>query len=149
MPWGWFNLYWSLAALILALLSSLLWVRGQETGLRHRLRLARGRVRAGPARVALVVLLLGFAGTGAFIFYNTNVLNQYHTSAEPQARAASTTNGTTSSHEKEPQPRVTDVRVHFDIRPETRALRAHGHLPAREQDRPGRSRPSTSTSPRT
>jgi ABC-2 type transport system permease protein len=123
-PWGWFNLYWSLFALILVVLSNLLWVRGQESRLRHRLRLAVARSR-GPARVALGVLLLGFAGTGAFIFYNTNILNQYRTSADGK-RDQHDYERLYKRHEKEPQPRVTDVRVHFDLRPETRALRIKG-----------------------
>ena len=123
-PWGWFSLYWSLFAVILIVLSSLLWVRGQETRLRHRLRLAVARSR-GPARVALGVLLLGFAGTGAFIFYNTNVLNRYRTSAAGKQEQHDYER-LYKRHEKEPQPRVTDVRVHFDLRPETRALRIKG-----------------------
>jgi ABC-2 type transport system permease protein len=123
-PWGWFNLYWSLFALILVVLSSLLWVRGQDTRLRHRLRLAVAR-SAGAPRVALVVLSLGFIGTGAFIFWNTNVLNEYTTAAS-QKRERYDYERLYKRHEREPQPRVTDVRVHFDIHPETRALRTRG-----------------------
>ena len=123
-PWAWFNLYWSLFALILVVLSSLLWVRGQETRLRHRLRLAVAHSR-GSARIALAVLSLGFVGTGAFIFYNTNILNEYRTSADGK-REQLDYERQYKRHEKLSQPRVTEVRVHFDIRPETRALRIQG-----------------------
>ena len=70
-PWGWFNLYWSLAAVALALPSIRLWPRGQDTGLRQRLRLAWH----APRRVRWLLALgrLGFGATGAFIFRNTNV----------------------------------------------------------------------------
>jgi hypothetical protein len=46
--WGWFNLYWSLAAIVLALLSIWLWPRGQDTGFRQRLRLALQRSAVAP-----------------------------------------------------------------------------------------------------
>ncbi len=69
------------------MVASLFWVRGREPGVRRRLRLAR---RASPARsaraagVAIVLILV----LGGFIFYNTNILNEYRTADEggaPQA----------------------------------------------------------------
>ena len=51
--WGWFNLYWTLAALLLAGLTALLWVRGQTPGLRQRLRLARAASARG-RRIAVL-----------------------------------------------------------------------------------------------
>ena len=102
--WGWFNLYWSLAPLVLVVAVHLLWPRGQETGFRQRLRLAvqrsRGRARGGCWRL----VLLAFAGTGAFIFYNTNVLNQYRTSSRPASASRSTTSGSTSSTRRSRSP---------------------------------------------
>jgi ABC-2 type transport system permease protein len=124
--WGWFNLYWSLGALLLAGLTALLWPRGQTTGLRQRLRLARGRLRGG-TRVAFGATALAFAATGAFIFYNTNVLNEYRTSSDGDRRLVDYERRY-RRHLNEPQPRVTDVRVHFDIRPETRVLRVNGRF---------------------
>lgn len=77
----WFKLYWAAWALLLAVLASLFWVRGRERGVGQRFVLARQRLqgpalRAGALAVALVV------GLGGFVFYNTNVLNEYRTPDE-------------------------------------------------------------------
>ena len=124
--WGWFNLYWSLAAMALALLSIWLWPRGQDTGFRQRLRLALQRSRGG-SRWVMALVGLGFAATGAFIFYNTNVLNEYQTSKDSK-REQVDYERKYKQHQKQPQPRVTDVRVHFDIWPERNALRMTGRF---------------------
>jgi ABC-2 type transport system permease protein len=124
--WGWFNLYWSLGALILVVLAVWLWPRGQDTGLRQRLALARQR-SAGAPRWLLAAILAGFAGTGGFIYYNTNVLNQYQSRADLQ-REQVDYERLYKKHQDEPQPRVTDVQVHFDIWPERNAVRMTGRF---------------------
>ena len=72
----WFEGYWSLFAALLVGIAALFWVRGTAPTLRGRWREAGQRAR-GPAGFALAATLLAFAGTGAFIYYNTNVLNRY------------------------------------------------------------------------
>jgi hypothetical protein len=74
----WFRLYWGAVALILVVVSHLLWRRGTETRLMPRLRLAKSRLRGAPGAIALAALLVA-GGTGAWIFYNTNILNEYRT----------------------------------------------------------------------
>jgi ABC-2 type transport system permease protein len=125
-PWGWFNLYWSLAAVVLALLSNLLWARGQETRLGQRLRLAVARSRGGP-RWLLAAALGAFVATGAYVFYNTNILHRYRTEAEGKQRLEDYERRY-KRLEHVPQPKVTDVRVHFDIRPEERSVRMTGRF---------------------
>ncbi len=63
----------------------LLWRRGTETRLKPRLKRAPARLRgpAGPGR--RWPLSLVFAGTGAWIYYNTNVLNEYRTRDDADA----------------------------------------------------------------
>ena len=72
----WFKLYWASWALLFAVLSSLFWVRGREIGFRGRLALARQRL-AGPALRATALALVLIVSLGGFVFYNTNVLNEY------------------------------------------------------------------------
>jgi ABC-2 type transport system permease protein len=80
-PWLWFTLYWAGWALLLAVVSYLFWMRGEERGLRWRLARARRRLTRWPAAIAAVALAI-IAGAGGFAFYNTNVLNRYWTDAE-------------------------------------------------------------------
>lgn len=120
----WFNLYWTLAALVLTGLAALLWVRGNEGAPRFRLRLARERFR-GPVRLLVAVSLVGFVATGAFIFYNTNILNTYVPADEAEEQQA--------EYEKKyrqyldiPMPRITAVSVDVDIFPYQRRIEARG-----------------------
>ena len=114
-PFAWFKLYWAAFALLLALASNLLWVRGREGGVRQRLRLARARstrpVVLTAALAAVAVLTLG-----GFIVYNTDVLNEYRTETEERTLAA--------DYEREykryqdlPQPRITAVDLDADLYP--------------------------------
>lgn len=82
---AWFQLYWSAFALLLAVLAHGLWRRGTTTALRPRLRALPARLAGTPA-VLGGVALASFAGSGAWIFWNTNVLNRYQ--PEPAAEAA-------------------------------------------------------------
>ena len=119
----WFYAYWGCLALALLVSAALLWVRGAERGLRERLREARARLR--PASfVALVAALLGFAGLGGWIFYNTNVLNHYEDSTAQQRDRA--------DYEKQyakyadlPQTRITAVQAEVDIHTYRRQLHIH------------------------
>ncbi|MHC4946087.1 MAG: ABC transporter permease, partial [Planctomycetota bacterium] len=77
-PMFWFGLYWSFGAAILVVLSIFFRSRGAETTIKARLVAARQRWR-GPVRVAMALSILGFAATGAWIFYNTNILSAYST----------------------------------------------------------------------
>ena len=91
-PWLWFKLYWAAWALLLAVAARLLWVRGKESGLGVRLQLARRRFTRPTAWTAAAAAVLILA-LGGFIFYNTNVLNEYlrrlrHHGAARRVRAA-------------------------------------------------------------
>lgn len=123
-PLFWFYLYWAIAAAALTAFAVLLWVRGTDTAWKARLRIARDRFQ-GPIRVAIPALLLGFAIVGAWIFYNTNVLNEYVPSDKGEERQA--------DYEKKYRqykdvalPRVTDVLVDVDIFPAERRVEARG-----------------------
>ncbi len=123
-PLVWFNLYWALFTALLVIAAHLLWVRGTDTALRYRLRIARFRFR--PAAITAAALVaIAFIATGAFIFYNTNVLNTYRTTDETEKRQA--------EYEKKyrryqylPQPKITDAQADVDVFPERRAVKIRG-----------------------
>ncbi|MGP1666354.1 MAG: ABC transporter permease, partial [Rhodanobacter sp.] len=121
----WFNGYWSCCAIVLLALASLFWVRGTDNAWRDRVREARARLRA-PALLVLVVAGLGFIGSGAWIYYNTNVLNTYRNSTASMQQHA--------DYEKKyakykdlPQPRIAAVKMDVDIYPYQRKLDIRGH----------------------
>lgn len=123
--WSWFTLYWSLFTLALLIVAQALWVRGlsQEWRIRVRLALAKLNSKAG---LALAMSLSAFAITGGWIFYNTNVLNQYQTKS-----AALDENAEYEKKYKQykgfPHPKLTDVKANVDIYPEQRKLIINGH----------------------
>ena len=123
-PVAWFKLYWAAWALVLSAIALLFWVRGTEGGARGRLRLARRRftprMAAGSAAAALLVL-----GTGGFVFYNTNVLNDYRTAGEADALPAEY-GRRYKRFEHAPQPWLTGVRLHAELHPERRRATVRG-----------------------
>jgi ABC-2 type transport system permease protein len=123
-PIVWFDAYWAAAACLLAGVSCLLWVRGHETGPRARLQLAAARLTR-PVRLWLGGSALVLVVLGAFLYYNTNVLNRYRTDYDRREESA--------AYERRyrrlkdvAQPRVTAIRLECDLVPERRSLRARG-----------------------
>ncbi|HEU4883263.1 MAG TPA: hypothetical protein VFT45_13475 [Longimicrobium sp.] len=123
-PWRWFMLYWTAWGLLLAVGARLLWVRGMERSLALRLRLARGRftrpTAAAAALAAGLVLLLG-----GFIFYNTNVLNEYATTAGTLERRAEYERRY-GRYANAPQPELAGTRLRVEIYPDRRTVDIRG-----------------------
>ncbi|MES2321399.1 MAG: M1 family aminopeptidase [Pseudomonadota bacterium] len=122
--WAWFALYWSLFTVALLIVAQAFWVRGLSYEWGRRVRLAVRRL-AGPSGVALAACLLAFAGTGVWIFHNTNTLNRYLPSDSRMDLQA--------EYEKKyrqykdlPHPKVTDIRALVDIYPEQRRVSVKG-----------------------
>ena len=123
-PWLWFKLYWAGWAVLLAVAARLLWRRGREGSLRSRLRVARRRfTRATLATVSAAAAIT--IALGAFIFYNTNVLNDYLSTAAVKERHA--------EYERRyrryagtPQPRLARTSLQVQIHPERRAVEIRG-----------------------
>jgi hypothetical protein len=70
----WFTAYWACLAVVLSVAAVLYWPVGVSQGFKERTRIAQQRFRA-PSRVVAAAGLVGFAALGAWIFYNTNVVN--------------------------------------------------------------------------
>ena len=111
----WFRAYWTAAALLLAVLSYALWRRGACAPLATRLRLLPRRL-AGPAGGAAAVAVLAMTVLGGWIFYNTNVLNEYRTTIDRE-RAQAEYEKVLIGYEGVPQPRITDVRLEVELYP--------------------------------
>ena len=125
-PYLWFKLYWAAAALGLAVISNLFWNRGQEMSFGVRCRLARQRLQ-GPVAILGTLALLLFAGVGGFIFYNTNILNEYRTSRQEEELAAQYERRY-KQYENLPQPRIVSSSVRVEIYPRRGDLEVSGVL---------------------
>ncbi len=114
-PFVWFKLYWAGWALLLALAANLFWVRGREAGARRRVGMARARFTRTAASAAAVAALLVLT-LGGFIFYNTNVLNEYRTPFE-SAGLRTEYERRYKRFEGAPQPVVTAAELRVEIHP--------------------------------
>ncbi|HEX5304669.1 MAG TPA: M1 family aminopeptidase [Dyella sp.] len=120
----WFDAYWGLLAVALLAVAALFWVRGTDRGWAFRLREAKARLRL-PLKLTLALALLGFATCGAWIYYNTNVLNTFISSSAQKQRQADYEK-LYARYQDAPQPRITAVRMNVDIHPYQRTLAIDG-----------------------
>jgi aminopeptidase N len=120
----WFRLYWAAFAVLLLVAAHLLWRRGTETRLKPRLQRAPARLKGTPGLIAgLAVIVL--VGTGAWIFYNTNVLNEYRTRDEGELFRANYEKKFLK-YEDLPQPTISDVKLAVDLYPQERRAEVSG-----------------------
>jgi hypothetical protein len=130
-----FDAYWAAGAVLLALAGYLFWVRGTTAGWRDRVRAARDRATTR-VQMAAGVAAVVMAGLGAYIFHNTNVLNEYLTEYDRQARQA----GYERKYKRlsaVPQPKITAVTVAVDLFPSEQRVRMTGRYTL--QNRSGKS----------
>jgi ABC-2 type transport system permease protein len=111
----WFRSYWIFFALILLSVAFVLYVRGNEIKFKTRLKEVRSRLNKSVI-IWVGVFLIGFVGTGSYIFYNTNVLEEYTTSKENIKESVRYEN-LYKKYAKVSQPRITDVNLEVDIFP--------------------------------
>lgn len=124
-----FQGYWLLFLLVLLLLCAALWVRGVDSGWRQRLRLARQRLH-GKLGGAVAVSLAAFVACGAWLYWSTNIANEFVSPDQMLDRQA--------RYEREyrqykdlPQPRIIAVDNTVDLHPETQSVRIEGHYRVR------------------
>ncbi|HUO91213.1 MAG TPA: M1 family aminopeptidase [Rhizomicrobium sp.] len=112
---AWFQVYWLSFSLILSILAYGLWRRGTETRFLPRLARLPQRMR-GSAGVLMALAVIVWAGAGAYIYYNTNILNEHRTTVADEAWTADYERALYRFHTV-PQPRVTDLRLNVAIYP--------------------------------
>ena len=129
-----FDAYWTAAALLLAVAAYLFWTRGTSAGWRDRVRIAHRRFT--PAVAAMSACgAVAMAALGAYVFYNTNVLNRYRTAYDLQALRAQYEK-TYKALDGAPQPKITAVSVAVDLYPREQRVRMKGRYTL--QNRTGR-----------
>jgi ABC-2 type transport system permease protein len=120
LAWDWFTIYWLFFCGLLSLAAIVFWPRGKQSTWPERARNARLRFH-GALRPIAAVCLLGFVATGAWIFYNTKILNPLLGPKDILRRQAEYEKAY-KQFEKTPMPRVRDVHFAIDIFPEKRGM---------------------------
>jgi len=123
--WLWFQAYWYAFAALVLLIAAAFWVRGSAPSWGGRFTNAMRALR-GQQGVVAAALALVWIAIGGWIFYNTNVLNEY--------RPTNVVLDTQADYEKRyrqykdlPQPRIVDVRAAVDLYPYERRVQIRGH----------------------
>ena len=104
--------------------ANLFWVRGRSevSGIEPGWRACASRVLSLRAAVTSVILILALGG---FVFYNTNVLNDYRTGFA-EAELSAEYERRYGQYEGIPQPLVTGTKLHVEIHPKTRKVEVRG-----------------------
>ncbi len=121
----WFRAYWACLAVVLMVVAALYWPRGTAQGWKERGRIARQRLGT-PAVLLIAASLCGFAVSGAWIFYNTNVINRYVPGDLAKQQKADYEKHY-RQYKDSPQPRIVDVKLDVDIYPQARRVDVRGH----------------------
>jgi ABC-2 type transport system permease protein len=120
----WYSLYWSFVATVLLVLAYQLWSRGALTPIWSRLGGLFGSFTPATSGLAAAALI-GAGLTGSWIFYNTNVLNEY-TSGPDERRLQAAYERAYEHLVDLPQPTITDASYDVDIYPDERRYTARG-----------------------
>ncbi|MEA5403326.1 M1 family aminopeptidase [Arcicella sp. DC2W] len=121
----WVKIYWVLFGLLLLIFASVLMVKGTETGLSKRW--TSGLKQTGKSlRIFCLLCLMLFISIGAYIFYNTNVLNEFWTKGE-QDNFRAGYEKTLKQFEYIPQPKITAIKLKVELFPSQRAYHIIGY----------------------
>lgn len=121
---AWLSLVWVFVGLVLSVAGYLFWARGSDERWTIRLHRARARFGRTAAVVAGLSAVVALACAGG-VFYNTNVLNTYQSSAA-RKMAAAVYEKTYSAYAHVPQPWLVSVKVRADLFPERNAASLSG-----------------------
>ncbi|MBF9237038.1 hypothetical protein I2I05_06480 [Hymenobacter sp. BT683] len=116
----WFKLYWAAGALLLALAANIFWVRGTDSAFTRR-QAEASRRWGRPAWTALALGLLVMLSAGSFIFYNTNIQNEYITPKAEEKQQLSYEQKY-RRYKDMLQPRLVAVNLRTDLYPATRSV---------------------------
>jgi ABC-2 type transport system permease protein len=122
--WPFYRLYWFAISAFLCLLALLLYPRGKEKSIKARWRLS-SYFNTVKYKSLLAGSVLVTIATGAFIFYQTKVLQSY-TKPKESERIAADLEKKYSKYKKIGQPRITSVKVEVDIYTKSKELHVAG-----------------------
>ncbi|QKX06121.1 peptidase M1 [Aquimarina sp. TRL1] len=123
-PYLWIKAYWLVFGLLLLIITSVILVRGGESSLRKRIKVGKAQITK-PLLQFFVGSTFVFICLGGYIYYNTNMLNEYWTDDEEQAFRVGYER-TLKTFEYIEQPTIVDVHLEVELFPETRRYSIEG-----------------------
>jgi ABC-2 type transport system permease protein len=120
----WVKIYWILFGVLLLIFASILMAKGSETRLSKRWTIGLKQIGKSFKIFSLVCAML-FISIGSYIFYNTNVLNEFWTKGE-QSDFRAGYEKTLKQFEYITQPKITNVKLKVDLFPSQRAYQIEG-----------------------
>lgn len=110
-----YRAFWYAVSGMLLAIAALFSVRSRETGAKHRIALAKQKIR--PVWVAsMLALALVSTALGGFLFYRTHLAHRYRTSKD-QERLQADYEKQWKSWADKPTPRIISADVNFDLYP--------------------------------
>lgn len=126
--WFWFKAYWWAFGVVLMAIALFFWIRGKETSIGWRTKLAGIRFQRN--KWLILPALAAWIGLGAWNYYNTMVLNEI-TSSDEQEEDAVYYETTYKKYEGIPQPHFTAINFTIDLVPATRSLKSVAEVTVR------------------
>lgn len=123
---SWFNIYWFALSALLFVTAVLLSVRGTDALFKIRLKVARYRVKKSIVVFSMVSFLV-FLFSGCYIYYNTNVKNEYLNSKK-QEKIQANYEKQLKQYQFLTQPKIIDTKLLIEIYPEKRDFTAEGYF---------------------
>ncbi len=123
---NWFSLYWILFGIILTTFASTFWVRGVSKGIRNRWTSARKQFTKTYVRYMIIVTVV-FITVSSFTYYNTQILNSYHTEDELKAMQVSYEKKY-KKYEGILQPKITAIDYNVAMYPNERNVKVNAKL---------------------
>jgi hypothetical protein len=123
---SWFNLYWILFGMLTITIASTFWIRGNLKGIKNRWKAARKQVTRNYV-VCVGVLGVLFILTTSFVYYNTQVVNSYHSEVEIE-NMQEAYEKKYKKYEGILQPKITNIDYDIAIYPKERNVIAKAKL---------------------
>lgn len=121
---NWYTFYWMIFCGLLAIATSMFWPRGKQDSWKARIGNAGLRFNGG-WKAATALCALAFLLTGAWLFYNTKVINAYVGPKDLERRQVEYEKAY-MQYDKLPQPRPRSIDYKIDVFPEERNIAMQG-----------------------
>jgi len=118
---SWFNIYWVLFSIIIALITYAWFIRGKEYGIINRWNMAR--LSLWKNKFVIPVFLILFIICGGFVYYNTKVMNHYDSPKETEDKQVAYEKAY-KKYEKLIQPRFYKLNYTINLMPYQRSMTA-------------------------
>ncbi|WP_459209238.1 M1 family aminopeptidase [Aquimarina rhabdastrellae] len=122
----WFSLYWGFIALICLFIAGSLWSRGTTRSLKDRI-LSSKKQLPKYYRFLMMGVVTCWVGIAGYVYYNTQILNEYLTSDQVELLSADYEKKY-KKYENSPLPKIAKVKYAIDIFPHQRDVKVKADM---------------------